>query len=82
MTMELLTVIGGIMLSVVGFFLKRTMDELKEVKIVAYKTKTKVEVIEKDYINKVENLNEKFDMLYDAVKELTSEIKTLNQRMR
>ncbi len=80
--MELLTVIGGIMLSVVGFFLKRTMDELKEVKIVAYKTKTKVEVIEKDYINKVENLNEKFDMLYDAVKELTSEIKTLNQRMR
>jgi uncharacterized protein YoxC len=82
MTMELLTVIGGIMLSVVGFFLKRTMDELKEVKIVAYKTKTKVEVIEKDYINKVENLNEKFDMLYDAVKELTTEIKTLNQRMR
>lgn len=80
--MELLTVIGGIMLSVVGFFLKRTMDELKEVKIVAYKTKTKVEVIEKDYINKVENLNEKFDMLYDAVKELTTEIKTLNQRMR
>jgi uncharacterized protein YoxC len=82
MTMELLTVIGGIMLSVIGFFLKRTMDELKEVKIVAYKTKTKVEVIEKDYINKVENLNEKFDMLYDAVKELTTEIKTLNQRMR
>ena len=80
--MELLTVIGGIMLSVGGFFLKRTMDELKEVKIVAYKTKTKVEVIEKDYINKVENLNEKFDMLYDAVKELTTEIKTLNQRMR
>lgn len=82
MTMELLTTIGGIMLTIIGFFLKRTMDELKEVKVTAYKTRTKVEVIEKDYINKVENLNEKFDMLYDAVKELTLEIKNLNLKIK
>ena len=40
-TMTILTAIGGVMLSVIGFFLKQTMSELKEVKQTAYTTATK-----------------------------------------
>ena len=58
--MMVLTGMGGIMLAVIGFFLRQTMRELKEVKQVAYTTKSKVEVLENDYLNKIE---EKFNAL-------------------
>jgi uncharacterized coiled-coil DUF342 family protein len=79
--MELLTIIGGLMLSVIGFFLRQTMNELKEVKEVAYKTKSKVEVLENDYLNKVASLNQKFDLLYNAIDKLTGKIEELNKKI-
>lgn len=81
-TMELLTIIGGIMLAIIGYFLKDTMSQLKEVKDVAYKTKNDLEVLKNDYLNKIEQLNGKFDLLYDAVKDLTDEIKQLNKKIK
>lgn len=80
--MSLLTFVGGLMLSIISYFLKRTMDELKEVKMIAYNTKTKVEVLENDYINKVNQLNEKFDLLYGAIDKLTTKIEELNKRIK
>lgn len=79
---EFLTLIGGVMLAVIGFFLKQTMDEIKKIKEQTYETKTKVEVLEKEYMTKIDNLNEKFDMLYDGIKDLTKEIKHLNDRIK
>lgn len=76
--MEILTMIGGLMFAVIGFFLKQTMQELKEVKSVAYKTATKVEVLETKHIN----IDEKFDDLKSSIKELTQEIKNLNNRIK
>lgn len=75
-TINILTVIGGIMLSVIGYFLKRTMDELKEVKIVAYKNQNEINVMKND--NK--HLTDNIDKLHQAVRELTNEIKELNRR--
>ena len=72
-TMETLTTIGGIMLAIIGFFLKSTMNELKDVKEVAYRTQTRVEVME----SKFSNIDEKIEDLKNAVKELTVEIKML-----
>jgi uncharacterized coiled-coil DUF342 family protein len=79
--MMLLTGMGGIMLAVIGFFLRQTMNELKEVKEVAYKTKSKVEVLENDYLNKVASLNQKFDLLYNAIDKLTGKIEELNKKI-
>lgn len=79
---ELLTTIGGLMLSIIGFFLRQTMQQLKDIKEIAYKTKTKVEVLENDYLNKVNSLNDKFDLLYNAIDKLTNKIEELNKRIK
>lgn len=80
-TTDILTLIGGLMLTIIGYFLKRTMDELKEVKETTIDTRSKLAVLENDYINKVQSLNEKFDDLDDGIRELTKEIKELNKRI-
>jgi len=81
-TMTLLTTIGGIMLSVIGYFLKSTMDELKEIKNLSYKTKSDLDLLKNDHINKFNNMSDKFEELKSAVVDLTKEIKELNKRTR
>ena len=80
--MTLLTMIGGLMLTIIGYFLKATMDELKEIRVLSYKTKSDLELLKNDHINKYANISEKFDSLKDAVVELTKEIKELNKRTK
>lgn len=76
--MTFLTAIGGLMLAIIGFFLKQTMDELKSVKSLSHKTATKVEVLENKYLN----MDEKFEDLKVSIKELTQEIKNLNNKIK
>lgn len=77
---ELLTIIGGIMLGVIGYFLRSAMNDLKSVKILSFETKNKLAVIENDYLNKHANLSDKFDDLKAALIDLTKEIKELNKK--
>ena len=79
---EILTGIGGMMLGIIGYFLKNTMAELKDVKEVAYDTKIKVKVLENDYLNKIEQLNQKFDLLAENLKELNKNIQKLNDKIK
>jgi hypothetical protein len=79
---DILTLIGGIMLSVIGYFLKNTMDDLKSVKSVSFETKSKLALLENDSVNKYNNLSEKFDDLKGALIDLTKEIKELNKRVK
>jgi peptidoglycan hydrolase CwlO-like protein len=78
---DLLTLVGGMMLGVISYFLKRTMDELKEVKSVAYDAKNELSVLKNDHINKYDHLTDKFDTLCESVKDLTKEIKELNKEL-
>jgi uncharacterized membrane-anchored protein YhcB (DUF1043 family) len=78
---DLLTLVGGLMLGVISFFLKRTMDELKEVKNVAYNAKNDLNVLKNDYINKYEHLTDIFDTFCESFKDLTREIKELNKEL-
>lgn len=73
------SLILGALISIIGYFLKATMDDLKKVKEISYETKNKLAVLENDYINKHTALTEKFDDLCDSVKDLTNEIKLLNK---
>jgi len=79
---NLLTFIGGVMLAIIGYFLKRTMDELKEVKQLSYDNRSKLDVLQVDYKNKIENITEKFDELKLTMSELIKEIKELNKRIK
>lgn len=76
---DLLTVIGGIMLAIIGYFLKATMSELKDVKELSYSTKNQLDILKNDHLNKYANMSDKFDELKIAVYDLTKEITTLNR---
>lgn len=76
---EFFYIIGGIGLSVISYFLKRTMDELKEVKNIAYDTRTKLAVLESSYTIQINQLNERIEDLKETIKELTVELKTFNK---
>jgi hypothetical protein len=80
--MTILTMIGGVMLTIIGYFLKSTMDDLKSVKSVSFETKSKLALLENDSVNKYNNLSEKFDDLKGALIDLTKEIKELNKRVK
>ena len=79
---ELLTLVGGVMLAIIGFFLRQTMADLKSVKLISYDNKTKIEVLEKEHILRHQNLTEKFDELKLTMSELIKEIKELNKRIK
>jgi peptidoglycan hydrolase CwlO-like protein len=79
---NILTMVGGVMLGIISYFLKRTMDELKEVKNMAYDNSNKITVLQVDYKNKIDNITEKFDELKQTMSELIKEIKELNQRIK
>lgn len=82
MVYELLVAIGGIMLSIIGWFLKQTMDDLKSVKLLGYETKNKLDILQNDHMNKHATLTDKFDELKQALNDLTKELKELNKKGR
>lgn len=80
--LNVLTMIGGLMLTIIGFFLKKTMDELKDVKVLAADTATKLQVLQRDHELQLEYLGDRFDDLQEAVKDLTKEIKELTKAVK
>lgn len=81
-TIDILTMIGGIMIAIIGYFLKSTMDDLKSVKLMSFETKNKLAILENDHINKYANLSENLQELKTVMVELTKEIKELNKRVK
>ena len=79
------TAIVGIVIvtfiGVVGYFLKekneRIVKELDRAKENIEKNSIRITLVENNHIH----LTDRFDLLYDAVKELTQEIKNLNIRL-
>jgi hypothetical protein len=79
---QLLFALGGLSISIISYFLKKTLNELEKVKEIAYDNKSKISIIENDYLNKINALNSKFDDLKESIKDLTIEIKELNKRIK
>lgn len=70
-------IVGGVVIGIIGYFLNRTMTELDKVKSNSESNTIKINVLENNHLH----LTDKFDLLYDAVRELTQEIKSLNVRL-
>jgi peptidoglycan hydrolase CwlO-like protein len=82
MEMQVINFIGGIMLAVIAYFLKKTMSDLTDVKQTTYDNKTQIEILKVDYKNKIDHLSDKFDELKLTMSELIKEIKELNRRIK
>ena len=69
-----IVVIAGIVIGIISYFLNRTMNELDKVKDNSEKNTIKISLLENNHTH----LTDKFDLLYEAVRDLTQEIKNLN----
>ena len=77
----LIKITFGIIISIISFFLKRTFDDIKTLQNQNIKQEKELELLKLDSLNKYNRLEEKFDELYSAVKDLTREIKSLNLQL-
>ena len=66
---------------IIGYFLRRTMDELGDIKEVATRAKEKVDLLEVDYLNKIDRMNEKIDLLNKSLDKLVDKIEKLVQSL-
>ena len=73
----IVAIVGGIVIGIIGYFLNRTMSELDKVKDNSEKNTIRISLVENNHIH----LTDKFDLLYDAVKDLTIEIKNLSTQL-
>ena len=77
MDITIVAIVVGIVIGIIGYFLNRTMVELDKVKDNSEKNTIRISLVENNHIH----LTDKFDLLYDAVRDLTQEIKNLNIRL-
>lgn len=77
MDTTIVAIIAGVAIGIIGYFLNRTMGELDKVKDNGEKNTIKISLLENNHVH----LTDKFDLLYEAVKDLTQEIKNLNIRL-
>jgi uncharacterized coiled-coil DUF342 family protein len=81
MTDQILVYVLGVALGVISYFLKMTMDRLKDVESKATSNAQKCYVLENEYNLKFVHMSEKFDELHSAVRDLTLEIKSLTREL-
>lgn len=72
-----IVIAAGIIIGIISYFLNRTMSELDKVKDNSEKNTIRISLVENNHVH----LTDRIDLLYDAVKELTQEIKNLNVRL-
>jgi len=77
MDTTVIVIVAGIVIGIISYFLNRTMSELDKVKDNSEKNTIRISLVENNHVH----LTDRFDLLYDAVKELTQEIKNLNVRL-
>lgn len=81
MNPEIQTLIGGILLTIIAYFLKATMNDLKETKELSLKTKSELDILKNDHTVKHDHMSENFNRLESAIKDLIVEIKELNKEI-
>lgn len=74
--------IGGIAVTIMSYFLRQTMDDLKDNITNTTILRKDLDVLKKDHENKHESITEKFDDLKDSIIILTNEIKQLTAKIK
>ncbi len=71
------TVIVGIVISIIAYFMKATMDEIKIHRDKLNAHDVEIKVLENNH----NSLNNRMDELFDAIKELSIDIKGLTREL-
>lgn len=71
----------GVVIAVLGYFLKGTMEEIKSLRRESVEHSSNIALIKVDYAHKFESLSEKVAELKDTLNLLIAEIKSLNAAM-
>jgi chaperonin cofactor prefoldin len=81
MDTTVIIIVAGIVVGIIAYFLKekneRIIKELDKAKESIEKNSIRINTLENNHIH----LADKFDLLYEAVRDLTQEIKNLNLRL-
>ena len=80
-TSALVMLIFGVLISIIGYFLKETMEDLKDVQNMAQETKIDLGLVKLDNKNKFDNLLEKIQQLFETNKEIISELKQIKGKI-
>ena len=80
-TSALVMLIFGVLISIIGYFLKKTMEDLKDVQNMAQETKIDLGLAKLDTKHKYDNLLEKIEQLFETNKEIISELKQIKDKM-
>jgi hypothetical protein len=78
-TEHILMFIGTMLFSIIGYFLKITMDDLRGVKDMTIQTKSELDILKNDHTNKYEKLTEKVDDIREDIKEVKELIKNIGK---
>ena len=73
----IISAVVGMIITIIWYFLNRTMNELDKVRELSIENKSKIDLVDNNH----SHLNNRFDLLYDAVKDLTIEIKNLSKEL-
>jgi thymidylate synthase len=83
---DFLTILGGVSIATIAYFLKQALNQLEEVKELTYNNKNKLDVLEKEYMLKMERLNErlneKIELLHEAIEKLNHNVEKLGERIK
>jgi len=71
-----------IIISIMGYFLKKSLDKIDLLEIKSISNDIKVSVLENDHKNKYDHMIEKFDSLTKSIDTLTNKIDTLNKELK
>jgi non-ribosomal peptide synthetase component E (peptide arylation enzyme) len=85
--------LGGIIIVIIGYFLRGTMEDIKEnkrhtdmeierLKENSAANKAKIDVLESESNLKYSHLNQKLDELYAMLRDLIIEVKDINKRIK
>ena len=74
--------IGGVGVTIIGYFLSKTMEDLTKVQELANKTKGELDVLSNDHNLKDKFLNDKFERLNSSLDKLTDKIEELTAKIK
>jgi len=78
----IIEIIGGIILGIIGYFLKRTMEQLDKTTAQTYKNENALKILSNTFEIKHDNLGQQMEKLTHSLDKLTNKIDTLNDAVQ
>ncbi len=78
----LIEIIGGIIMAFIGYFLKRTMEQLDKTTAQTYKNENALKLLSNTFEIKHDTLGKQMEKLTESLDKLTNKIDTLNDAVQ